>query len=352
MKRTPLVLAATVAATVFALSACSSSDSPSDTPSGSSSAPEVVYDGPEGGLPTAYGEPEKQADYSFTIGWLAPTLANSFVKAVHDAGKAETERLGGEFIGLDAELNPDNQVSQCNQLVAQGVDAIAVYPVNPDALGPCLEEAVAKGIQIIGEDTPPQAGEPLLPGYASAVLQGIDQPRYLTAQAAAELAPGAEFATIGVDIPVPLLQYSIEQVKYWAEEFELQFAERVDSQGDSSEAAADATNTILTRNPDVKIIFAYNDAAAAAAANTLLASGITDVQVWGITGAQSTIDLIGQDGGVTGTVLLDADQVGIQQVWGLYDLLTGQNLPLAPQINPTPILVTEENAADVVGIAG
>lgn len=355
MKHTISALAAMVAIAALALTGCASGGGESTAPEtgggNSAEAPDVAFDGAEGGLESSYGEPEIQEGYSFTIGWLTPTLANAFVKAVYDAGKAETERLGGEFIGLDAGLNVDNQVSQCNQLIAQGVDAIAVYGVDPSALGPCLEEAASLGIPIVGQDTPPQAGEELLPSYTSAVLQGVDYPRYLTAQNAASLAPGTKFATIGVNIPVPLLQYSIGRAEHWAGEFGLEFTERVDAQGDTSEASADATNTIITRNPDVKVIITYNDAAASAAANTLAAAGIDDVLVYGISGHQTTIDLI-KEGGVTGTVLLDTKQIGIQQVWGLYNLLTEQNLPLPKQIVPAPTLVTAENADSVVGIAG
>ena len=355
MKHTTSALAAMVAIAALALTGCASGGGGSTAPETgggtSAEAPDVAFDGAEGGLDAAYGEPEIKEGYAFTVGWLTPTLANPFVKAVYEAGEVETKRLGGEFIGLDAGLNVDNQVSQCNQLIAQGVDAIAVYGVDPSALGPCLEEAASLGIPVIGQDTPPQAGEELLPSYTSAVLQGVDYPRYLVTQHAASLAPGAKYATIGVNIPVPLLQYSIGRAEHWADEFGLEFTERVDAQGDTSEAAADATNTILTRNPDVKVIFTYNDPAAAAAANTLLAAGITDVLVYGNSGEQATIDLI-KEGSATGTVLLDTKQIGIQQIWGLYNLLTEQNLPLPKQIVPAPVLVTAENADSVVGIGG
>jgi ABC-type sugar transport system substrate-binding protein len=352
MKHSTSLLLASVGVLTLALSACSTSSASDDAGTTAPASPTaaVEYSGGDGTLPAAYGEPEIEVGYDFTIGWLTGTMSAPFVKEVYEAGQRETERLGGTFIGLDAELSADTQVSQCNQLVAQRVTAIAVYPVDPAALQPCFDEATSLGIPIIGQDTPPEAGAPLLPNYVSTVLQGVDYPRFLTAENAATLAPAAEYATLGINIPAPLLQYSMDRAEHWADAEGLAFTERVDAQGVSSGAAADAMNTILTRHPDVKVVFTYTDSAASAAANALAAAGATDVLVYGISGEQSTIDLIASDSGVTGTALLDAEQVGVQQVWGLYNTLTEQNLPLAPQVSPKSVLVTKDNASDVAGL--
>jgi ABC-type sugar transport system substrate-binding protein len=355
---------AVVATTAIALTAtaCGSSDdsdsassttatSAAAATSTASSAPKVEYDGPETELPSSYEEPTIKDGYKFTLGWLMPTAANPFVKAIATAAKAETERLGGRFIELDAGLNVDKQVSQCNQLVAQKVDAMGVYGVDPAALGPCLKEADAAGIKIVGQDTPPIAGEPLMPHYLSAVLQGTDRARFLMAEYAASQQPGAKFATIGVNIPVPLLHYSIDRAKYWAEKFGMQFLGQVDSQGDTSEDAATAMNTVLTKYPDVQAVFSFNDPAAEAAATTARAAGKTDVKVYGNSGEKAAVDMV-KAGQLAGTVLLDTNAIGQQIVRGLYDALTGQGLPLPEQIVPEPQVVTPDNAGSVTPIGG
>jgi len=318
----------------------------------SSSTSKVTYSGAEKALPTSYGKPTLKDGYSFTIGWLAPTLANPFVEAAYNAGKKETAKLGGKFIGLDAGLDVSKQLDECNQLLAENVTAIAVYPVDPGSLAPCLAKASAAGIPVIGEDTPPEAGKPLLANYISSVQQGIDYPRFLTAQYAATLNQDSQFATIGLVIPVPLLQYSIARATYWANKFGFKPTVNVLAQAPTPQAAADAANTIITRYPKVKVIFAYDDGSAAAAAHALAAAGHADVRVYGITGQQSTINTIKAGDGVTATILLNPAAIGVQEVWGLYDTLTKQHLPLPAQVRPNATLVTKANAAQVTGIAG
>jgi ribose transport system substrate-binding protein len=353
-------VAATTALALTAAACGSSDDSDSaSTPttaaaadtSTASSAPAVEYDGPETELPAAYEEPTIKDGYEFTLGWLMPTAANPFVKAIATAAKAETERLGGRFIELDAGLNVDKQVSQCNQLVAQKVDAMGVYGVDPSALGPCLKEADAAGIKIVGQDTPPIAGEPLMPHYLSVVLQGTDHARFLMAEYAASQQPGAKFATIGVNIPVPLLHYSIDRARYWGEKFGMQYLGQVDSQGDTSEDAATAMSTLLTRYPDVQAVFTFNDPAAQAAATTARAAGKTDVKVYGNSGEKAAVDMV-KAGQMAGTVLLDTKAIGSQMVRGLYNALTDQGLPLPEQMTPKPQVVTPENADSVTPIGG
>jgi ribose transport system substrate-binding protein len=350
---------ATALALALATAACGDSESSSTSEGASTaaatgkapSAPDVEYDGPETKLPAKYDEPTMKDGFQFTLGWLEPTAANPFVKAISTAAKKETERLGGRFIELDAGLNVDKQVSQCNQLVAQKVDAMGVYPVDPASLSPCLKDAEAAGIKIVGQDTPPIAGEPLLPHYLSVVLQGTDHARFLMAEYAASQQPGVKFATIGVNIPVPLLHYSIDRAKYWGEQFGMQHLGQVDSQGDTSEDSATAMSTLLTRFPDVKAVFTFNDPAAEAAATTARAAGRTDVKVYGNSGEKAAVEMV-KAGQMAGTVLLDTNAIGSQMVRGLYNALTDQGLPLPKQITPVPQVVTPKNAGSVTPIGG
>lgn len=360
----PLHLTCALVATsalVLTAAACGSSDSSGSTStsaaastaaattSTAAAAAKIDYDGPEAGLPASYGEPKVKDGYSFTVGWLEPTGANQFVHAVALAGKAETEKLGGKFIELDAGLDIDKQVSQCNQLVAQKVDAIAVYPVDPSALGPCLKQASDAGIKIVGEDTPAVAGEQLLPGYLSSVMQGADRARFMIVQYAAQQDPGATVATLGTALPVPLLQYTIKRSKYWSERFGLKNLGNVDSKSDTAADAAVAMSTILTKYPDVQVVFAFNDPSAEAAAATARAAGNTKVKVYGLSGEEAAVKQV-EAGQLAGDVLLNTDEVGGQMIKGIYDALTDQNLPLPKQISPPPTLVTKENAGSVKAI--
>lgn len=340
-------VAVAVAGAVAACGSSSASKSASSGPSASTTANAAAsappYNGPEAKLPSSYPAPTVKKGYSFTLGWLQPTDADPYVHSVAMAGKARTQALGGKFIQMNANLNVQTQVSQCNQLIARGVTAMEVYGVDANALTPCLKQAAAKGIKIVGEDTPPIPGQPLLPGYQSAVEQGQDRAHYLLAKSAASQHPGASFATIGTVLPVTLLQWGVQRSKYWGEKFGLKYLGDVDSQQDTPTGGQAAMRAILTKYPDVKIVFAYNDPAAEGAAAAARAEN-KDVAVYGNSGDPAAIQMIAA-GQLTGTVAVEPKAVGTQLVNGLYDELTKQHLPLPKQIALGSMVVTKANAS-------
>jgi len=361
---TTLKRAAAVAASFACLAtvaACGSSDDESSTAATATSAApttattaggveEVTFDSAESKLPDAYPEPTPEPGFTWKLGWLLAG-PNAYLTTVTEAGKREAERLGAEVTVLDASYSLDKQLSHCNQLVAQKVDAITVSPLDPKALTPCLTRAEKAGIAIVGQDSPPYAGEPPAEGMASTVTQGTDEARYLLAKAAAEAKPGGTFALLGAGVPVAILQYGMERQKYWAERFGLTFEARVDDRTLTPDGAATAMNTILSQHPDVDVVFAYDDGSAQAASITARASGKTGIAFYGNSGESSAIDMV-KSGQLAGTVLIGATDVGKQVVWGLYDLLTEQHLPLPPQVAPKNTLVLEGNADAVTPLGG
>jgi len=340
------------AALLTGVTACSSpspapTTEPSTDPSTPSSFEPIEYDGPESEVPAAYGEPEPVDGFSFTIGWLSPNTSNNFVNAIALAGEARTKELGGQFIVKNANNSVQTQVDQCNELLAQNVDAMAVYAVDPAALGPCLADAAAAGIPIIGQDTPPIVGDALFDNFLSNVSQGPDRSAHTIATLAAEAAPaGAKFATLGLGIPIPLLKYYIERLQYWGEQYGMEYLGNVDAATDVSQDMATATNDLLTRWPDVQVILTFNDPSAEAAATTAKASGIDGLLVYGNDGERAAFDMI-RSGQLAGTNRVDTDGIGVQLINGLYNVLTDQNLPLAEQLAVVPTGVTKANVDSV-----
>jgi ribose transport system substrate-binding protein len=338
-----------------ALTACGSSDddgaaaSTTAKAAPASTVASVPFDTPAAKLPAAYPEPQVKAGVTWRLGILE-AAPDSYVTTVTRAAKSEAERLGAKVTVLSANFNLDTQVSQCNQLVTQKVDAITVSALDPNALSPCLKRAQAAGIAVIGQDAPAIAGEPLSPGVDSSVLQGADEARYLLAKAAAEAHPGAGFALLGVAIPVQILQYGMARQKYWAERFGLKFVTRADDRSGTGDGAATAMNTIVNKSDDVDVVFTYNDASAASASITARSSGRSGIAIYGDTGESSAIDKV-KSGQLAGTILIGATEVGKQAADGAYNMVTKQNLPLPEQVAPKNTLVTKANAATVTPLA-
>ncbi|WP_314033040.1 sugar ABC transporter substrate-binding protein [Mogibacterium timidum] len=67
--------------------------------------------------------------------------------------KAAAEADGAKVAVTDANATPANQVSQIEDLVAQGIDVLVVLPADYTALGNALKEAKDKGIKIVNADS-------------------------------------------------------------------------------------------------------------------------------------------------------------------------------------------------------
>jgi len=157
---------------------------------------DVKYNGPESGFPEGFPVPKKVDGKSFVVGYLDPFAAVAGLKAVQDAAQKETEALGGTFIAKDAALDPQLQVTQFNELLAQGVDVIVGYPLNPESWTASIKAANAKGVPVFVTSTPWDFTQHLLPGVVASVGQAFDMQTYEEARAVAQKKPGANFVIL------------------------------------------------------------------------------------------------------------------------------------------------------------
>ena len=67
------------------------------------------------------------------------SLNNPFWIAENDVLKEEIEERGGELVTYDAQLSLESQISQIEDAVASGVDAVIVSPYDWKGIRPALE---------------------------------------------------------------------------------------------------------------------------------------------------------------------------------------------------------------------
>jgi ribose transport system substrate-binding protein len=305
------------------------------------------YSGPEKGLPTEYTATTKKAS-ACTIGYQNIYGAISSLAAQQEAAEEKASELGCKLVTLDDQLNPTTQVNNFEQLLAQKVNAIVVYPIVPTALAPSLKQAEAAGIPVISDTTPPSLEEKLPAGYVSRVTQGWDQVAYLRAKHVAEESPGAEFAILGLAAPVTSLEYLGERTKYWAEKFGLKFAGQIDAQEDNPASASTAMSGIVGKYPNVGAVFAYNDNAAVAASTVAKASQ-SEVEICGGNGQKEAFQAI-ESGAMSCTVLIEFDTIGQQLVQGAYNSIAEPETKLPETIVPPVHLVDSETVGELTPI--
>lgn len=119
------------------------------------------YHGAEASLPNAYAKPTLKSGTSCTIGFQNPLAANESLQWFQKAAVAQAKADNCKIITLDDALSPDKQVSNMQQLLAQGVQAIIFYPLDPKATLPVLAQAKKAGVPVIAIDA--TFGNPKLP---------------------------------------------------------------------------------------------------------------------------------------------------------------------------------------------
>jgi ribose transport system substrate-binding protein len=354
-----LVLIAAVLAVALGAVACGGGDeesTPAPPPADTSAAPAAPPEPPadtapavdgggieftgslEADAPVGYDEPDPG---EYTHGFLNPLQGNEFLNTLGRAMRLETERLGGTLVELDAKLDVDTQVSQFEQLIAREVDGIFVFPLDPASVQPALERAKAAGIRVITIDlnfeSTTEIGD-----YDSQIWQRRDEAAYLGArEMASRVEPGSSLGTIDLIVKVPSIVYSIQQGKYWAEQFGLAVAGNASNPSDDIAGGEKAMTELLGNFPDIAGVIGYNDPSAIGAGAAARAQGKEGLVFGGQNGGSDAYEAI-RAGRLSYTAKLDPPSMGKFAAWGLFNLLQGNEIPPTVKAE-APVIVTEEN---------
>lgn len=94
-----------------------------------------------------------------TVGFSVPSLSSSFwISATYGVQTAAKE-MGVELVILDAGGNSNTvqQISQIQDLVQRGVDAIVIGATNGNSVAPVVDKAIEAGIEVVGLSSPPSS---------------------------------------------------------------------------------------------------------------------------------------------------------------------------------------------------
>ena len=302
------------------------------------------YKGVEAKLPTAYKKPAKKAGASCTIGFQNPVAANEFLGFLQKAVVAEGKAYGCRVITLDDALNPDKQVSNMQQLLAQKVKAIIFYPLDPKATTPVLKRAKTQGVRVLAIDAS-FGSTKKVPLIATQVWQGRDTQAYLQAQALKKAKPNAKLGIIGIGIPVPAIKYLVQREAFWAKKAGASVIATQDNPSDDVTGGEKAGNALLQRHSDINAVIGYNDPSALGTVIAARSAGRT-ITVIGLNGSSDGIQGV-KSGRLAATVQVDPIGLGVQVARAAYSLITKQNQPLPPIVIRPGRLVTKANVNSI-----
>ena len=117
----------TCAMAVSVLAGCGSGETPASTPA-------------------AGGEPK---DSAYKIALIQQHQTNAFQIAITEAAEAKASELGVELTVLSADQDAAAQISQIEQCVSEGFNAILFEPVDPDGLRDAAKSAADAGVIVV-----------------------------------------------------------------------------------------------------------------------------------------------------------------------------------------------------------
>ena len=226
---------------------------------------------------------EKKIGEGLTIGFVSITnCGNPTICALSNAFEAEAEALGARAIVLEwsgAGSPVDAAISNMDQLIAQKVDAIAFWPLDPGSMKAPTQRANDAGIPVFAHD--------LYDTADTGVITSVTQGRELKAKQAAELLceqkpDGGDVLYGNYALPAPTFNFLIAKFKQYLQECssgKLKVAQEFLNKTDDVAGSRTTAEPALQSHPNVVGVDAYNDVTAIGASQAAESLGKRD-QIW------------------------------------------------------------------------
>lgn len=284
------------------------------------------------------------------VGYSAYTLNGPYYGALYETIKAETEKAGMTFIGPDAQMDFQKQISDVEDLLTQGVDILILNPLEPASLNRLTKEATAEGIPVVVVDSMIDEGADIVsqvladnPNNGAGLGQVLAEKMGSTQIKMAVISgrqgnPVGKARRTGLFAGLVEAQLQLNNVSDY--EIVTQLWGGWDEQG-----GVKAMEDALAGYPDINVVFAENDSMALGAIRVLKqANKLNDVVVVGYDGNKQAYDAI-KSGDLFATALNNPFLMGEKAVEVGIEYLGGKTN--FPRMNPISAgVITADNVAD------
>ena len=233
------------------------------------------------------------------------TLNNSFFVALNDSIRENCEKRGDRLLSYNPDFDQVRQIDQIQDMIALGVDAIFLNPVDWKGIRPALEEAKRAGIPVIIIDAAVYDSD--------LVLSTISSDNYGAGELIAlDLLARRDAARIAI-LDHPTNKPSIDRLNGFLDALkghpEFQIAATASAFG-SLEGAVPKMENILQTHSDISVVFCTNDPTAAGAISALEAANRKkNVLVYGIDGSPGGMAMVREEK-MMGTVAQSPRKMG------------------------------------------
>lgn len=297
--------------------------------------------------------PDVKAKENYTIGIAMTTVSTDWFKSLSDEVQGQVEAAGCTALVSVCEDNVSTQISQLENFMAQGVDAIILGPCNPqDALTPVLKELAEAGIPVITVNDTVAADAPIFCAVSvDAYALGFGVGSYLASQLL-EKYPDAEkieYALIGGKDGDAIAHNRNEGAKAGVadvdKEGKIELVSFLYSGGYSEENGLETAQNMLTANPNLKCIIGTCDSHVIGASQALNVLGLdpSNVIMGAVDGSAGAMESIANGGSIVCTGMNDTHAFGVLATKIIVAYLNDGTLPQSNNIIQDPVVCTIDN---------
>ncbi len=229
-----------------------------------------------------------------------------------------------------AQADPAQQVKIVEDLVAKGVDAIAVVPNDAKALEPVFQKAKEKGIIVITHESPDQVGT----DYDFELIDNVKFGQHAWDQLVEHMGDTGEYAIFVGGLTVPLHNFWADTgIAYAKEKYPnlTLVTERIPC-GEDQELARQKTLELIKAYPNLKGIVGFGSLGPIGAAQALKEKGLTDkIAVVGTVIPSQAAPYL-KEGSMKEGILWNPADAGYGMVWLAKYLLEGNKIASGTEI--------------------
>jgi ribose transport system substrate-binding protein len=260
------------------------------------------------------------------IGFSVYDMQYGFFQDMEKGTKEAATAAGYDYILVDEKSSESTMVSATIDLINQGIDALIISPFKPDALGPIVDAAKAKGIPVVVDDIGGGGSD-----YDAIVISNNEEGGVMAAEQMDKLisAAGKPKKVASITCEASAVYAARRNVGFENKIKELGYEVVATLSGNSQqEQGYKVMQDILTANPDVSGVFSCNDPMAVGAAQAIKdagKSGSKDIYVIGFNADQIALESI-KAGDMAATIQQVPFEMGKMTVDLATKLMAGEKL--------------------------
>lgn len=276
----------------------------------------------------------KHYKFGFTCETMNNPYFNCIQKTISDTVKAK----GDTLISVDPQKDVQKQIDQVNDLIAQGVDAVFVGPVDYKGITPALKALKKAGVKVINYDNKVEDTEDIDAYVGSdnanaGLVVGKDMVK--------KFPNGGKIAVLGS----PAANAAVDRVNGFKEgikDGKFTIVSEQDGKGDL-QTSMNVMTDILQAHPDIVAIFCGNDPSALGALSACKSANLTNISIYGVDGSPDAKKEIAKGGQFIGTGAQSPVNIAKTSVDIAYKILNGQSVQ---KDNPVQtFLITKDNVS-------